>query len=285
MIDDFMIRAALAGVGIALLTGPLGCHIVWQRLAYFGDTISHSALLGVAIALVLSLDLSLGVFVAAAGVALLLLLLGRRQGLPPDALLGTLAHGSLAFGLVILSFVSGARVDLVNVLFGDILGVSNTDVLVIYLVAGAILLSLVFIWRPLLAATVHSDLAAAEGVRNEPVRILFMLMVAATVAVSVKIVGVLLITAMLIIPAAAARRFAASPESMAILASLVGVLAVLGGLGVSNQFDTPTGPSIVALAAVLFLVSRLLPALAGGGRLSGRRARPDPATTRARESV
>ncbi len=258
MSDPFFIRALLAGIGIVLVTGPVGCQIVWQRMAYFGDTVAHSALLGISIALLAQVHLSVGAFIAAAIVALSLVWFGRQRGLPSDALLGILAHGSLATGLVMVSLIDGARVDLVNVLFGDILAVSDGDIVMIYAVATAVLLLLAVIWRPLLAATVNQEIAAAEGQRTELVRFGFLLLVAAVVAIAVKIVGVLLLTAMLIIPAATARRFAGSPEAMALISVLVGVAAVLCGLLLSLHLDSPSGPSIVLAATVFFLVSHSL---------------------------
>lgn len=255
MLDDFFLRALLAGTGIALVTGPIGCQIVWQRMAYFGDTVAHSALLGIAVALLLQVHLSVGAFLAAAGVALALVWFGRDRGLPSDALLGILAHGSLACGLVLVSLIDGARVDLVNVLFGDILAVSDVDIAAIFLVSLIVLIALAVIWRPLLAATINQEIAAAEGQHTELIRFGFLLMVAAVVAIAVKIIGVLLLTAMLIIPAATARRFAKSPEAMAFISTLIGVCAVLGGLVLSLYLDTPSGPSIVLAATAFFVLS------------------------------
>lgn len=263
MIDDFLVRALLAGLGIVLVTGPIGCQIVWQRMAYFGDTVAHSALLGIALALLMHVHLSIGAFLAAAVVAVALIGLGRQRAVTSDALLGILAHGSLATGLVMVSFIEGARVDLVNVLFGDILAVSTTDLIVIYSVAAIVLLVLTMLWRPLLATTISADIAAAEGTATGWIRFVFLLMVAAVVAIAVKIVGVLLLTAMLIIPASAARVWARSPESMAVLAVLIGILAVASGLALSLYFDTPSGASIVLAATIVFLISQVINGIRG----------------------
>lgn len=255
MLDDFFTRALIAGVGVAIVAGPLGCFIVWRRLAYFGDTLSHAALLGVAFALLFDVNLTLAVFVVAASVSLALLMLQRQATLSSDSLLGLLAHSALALGLVVLAFMTWVRIDLMSFLFGDILAVSGTDIAVIY-AGGAIILGvLVFIWHPLFATTVNRELAEAEGMNPNRVNVIFMLLMATVIAISIKIVGVLLITAMLIIPAATARRYARGPEQMAILAALFGVFAVLGGLGGSLQWDTPSGPSIVVAATILFLIS------------------------------
>ncbi|MCB8838987.1 metal ABC transporter permease [Aurantimonas sp. VKM B-3413] len=255
MLDDFFVRALVAGVGVALVAGPLGCFIVWRRLAYFGDTLSHASLLGVALAFLLNTNIILTVFVVAVAVSVALLALQRRATLSSDSLLGLLSHSALAIGLVVLSFLTYLRVDLMGFLFGDILAVSRTDIAIIYAGGLAVLLVLAVIWRPLLAATVNGELAAAEGMRPERAQFVFMLLMATVIAIAMKIVGVLLITALLIIPAATARKFASGPETMAVFAALIGAAAVVGGLFGSLNFDTPSGPSIVVAALVLFVIS------------------------------
>ncbi|MEP4378297.1 MAG: metal ABC transporter permease [Alphaproteobacteria bacterium] len=259
MLDDFFVRALVAGVGVALVAGPLGCLIVWRRLAYFGDTLSHSALLGVALALLLQVNITAAVFAVSALVALSLLSLQRHASLSSDSLLGLLAHSSLALGLVALAFLPSVRVDLLGFLFGDILAVSNLDIAVIYIGGAAVTLVLIFVWRPLFAATVNYELAEAEGMKPARANVIFMLLMATVIAISMKIVGVLLITALLIIPAATARRMASGPEAMALIAIVLGVVAVVAGLFGSLEWDTPSGPSIVVAALILFLLA-LLPA-------------------------
>jgi zinc transport system permease protein len=266
MLDDFFVRAIVAGVGVALVAGPLGCFIVWRRLAYFGDTLSHSALLGVALALILQVNITAAVFAVSALVALSLLGLQRRASLSSDSLLGLLAHSSLALGLVALAFLPSVRVDLMGFLFGDILAVSIPDLTVIYLGGAAVALVLAFVWRPLFAATVNYELAEAEGMRPDRANVIFMLLMATVIAISMKIVGVLLITALLIIPAATARRMARGPEAMALIAAVLGVVSVVAGLFGSLEWDTPSGPSIVVAALILFLLA-LLPVV---GILRGR---------------
>jgi len=257
MLDDFFIRALAAGIGLAITVGPLGCLVVWRRMAYFGDTMAHSALLGVALSLLMDLNLTLSVFAVAAAVSLLLLLLQKRGTLSTDALLGILSHATLAIGLVLVSFMTWVRIDLVGFLFGDILAVSRGDVDLVWGGGILVLFAVVRLWRPLVASTVNPELAEAEGLEPETARLVFMLLMALVIAIAMKVVGILLITALLIIPAATARRFSASPETMAVLASLVGVLAVVGGLFGSLKFDTPSGPSIVVAALVLFVASLL----------------------------
>jgi len=255
MLDDFFARAILAGLGVALVAGPLGCFVVWRRLAYFGDTLSHAALLGVALAFLFEINIPLAVFAVSVMISLALLLLQKRATLSSDALLGLLSHSALALGLVALAFMTWVRMDLMGLLFGDILAVSKIDIAVIWTGGVAVLVVLALIWRPLFAATVSAELAEAEGMHPDRANLIFMILMATVIAMSIKIVGVLLITAMLIIPAATARRFASGPEQMAVFASLAGMAAIVLGLEASLRWDTPSGPSIVVAALVLFLAA------------------------------
>ncbi len=258
---DFLLNALLAGLALALVAGPLGSFVVWRRMAYFGDTLSHAALLGVALGFLLDVSPTLAVTVGCVLLAVLLVTLQQRQPLAADTLLGILAHSTLSLGLVTLSFMKEVRVDLMAYLFGDLLAVSASDLL--WIIAGsALVLALIcFLWRPLLAITVHEELAKVEGLPVGAIRLALMLLIAIVIAVAMKIVGVLLITSLLIIPAAAAQRqrHARSPEQMAVGASLLGLVAVCAGLALSWFKDTPAGPSIVVSAAGLFLLSFVLP--------------------------
>jgi|TARA_R110002072_G_scaffold2069_33_gene17510 zinc transport system permease protein len=257
VLDDFFFRALLAGIGLAVIAGPLGCFIVWRRMAYFGETIANSALLGVALAFLLDLNLMIGVFLVSAVISLILLLLQRRPSLSTDALLGILSHSALALGLVIIALMTWLRIDLIALLIGDILAVNKLDIALIYGGGAIILTLLVLLWRPLLAATVSEELAEAEGLRPERAKLIFMVLMALAIAIALKLVGILLITSLLIIPAATARRFGHTPEAMAVIAALLGALAVTFGLYGSLAFDTPSGPSIVVAALGLFIVSLL----------------------------
>ncbi|MCF7200528.1 zinc ABC transporter permease subunit ZnuB [Pseudomonas oligotrophica] len=252
---DFLLNALLAGLALALVAGPLGSFVVWRRMAYFGDTLSHAALFGVALGLMLDVNLTLAVAVGCVLLALLLVTLQQRQPLASDTLLGILAHSTLSLGLVSLSFMKDVRVDLMGYLFGDLLAVGPVDLAWIIGGSALVLLILVPLWRPLLAITVHEELARVEGLPVAAIRLALMLLIAVVIAVAMKIVGVLLITSLLIIPAAAAQRHARTPEQMALGASILGIVAVCLGLTLSWYEDTPAGPSIVVSAAALFLLS------------------------------
>lgn len=260
MSEDFFFRAMVAGLGIALVAGPLGCLIVWRRMAYFSDSLAHSSLLGIALGFLLSINLTYGIIAACLTLALALAGLQGQKQLATDTLLGILAHAALSVGLVVLSLMEGLRVDLLGYLFGDILAVTQSD---LYWILGGgtiVLVILTLLWRPLIATTIQEELAEAEGIPTTTVRLGYMLLLAVVIAISMKIVGILLVTSLLIIPAASARRFAKTPEQMALVSAGIGALSVIGGLFGSLRWDTPSGPSIVVAATILFVIS-----LASGG--------------------
>jgi zinc transport system permease protein len=257
MLDDFTTRALLAGLGLALATGPLGSFVVWRRMAYFGDATSHAAILGVALALAFQLPLTLGVLGVALAMALTVSTLAAK-GWAMDTTLGVLAHSALAFGLVAISFVPGVRTDLSAYLFGDILVVSRADLALIWGGAALVLALLVWRWQALLTATLSEELAHAAGLNPNRERLVLTVALALVVAVAIKVVGALLIAAMLIIPAAAARALSRTPEAMAALATGIGGLAAFLGLQLSLWQDTDAGPSIVAAAAVIFALAAVV---------------------------
>jgi len=256
LFDSFLIRAALAGLGVALAAAPLGCFVVWRRMAYFGDATAHASILGVALALSFQTSVFTGVLVVSLLMATTVSTLSSR-GFAMDTLLGVLAHSALAFGLVAVSFLQGVRIDLMAYLFGDILAVGRLDLAVIWGGALLVLALLWWRWSALLTATLNPDLAYAAGIDPRREQLVLTIALALVVAVAIKVVGVLLIAAMLIIPAATARPFAATPERMALIAAVIGGVSALGGLQLAFAFDTPTGPTIVCLAATLFTLSSL----------------------------
>ena len=256
---ELLLRAWLGGMGVAAVAGPLGAFVVWRRMAYFGDTLAHSALLGVALGLLFDINLNLAVVVLCVGLAAVLVTLQKKHIIATDTLLGILAHSSLSLGLVAVSFLDNIRIDLMAYLFGDLLAIGPTDLYWIYGGGVLVLLLLVVFWKSLLAMTVNEELAKVEGYPVEAIRLLLMLLVALVIAVAMKIVGVLLITSLMIIPAATARRLSNSPVQMATVGSVLGCLAVSAGLLASYQWDTPAGPSVVVCAAGLFILIYSLP--------------------------
>ena len=257
MLDDFFIRALIAGIGVAIVTGPLGCFVIWRRLSYFGDTLAHSALLGVTIAFTLEFNIAFSVFIISSIIALILIQLQKKTNLPGDALLGLLAHSSLAVGLVVVGFLTFIRFDIMGLLFGDILAVTINDLITIWIGGALILLVLKLIWKPLFASTVNYELAEAEGLNPDRAKAIFTILMAGIIAISIKMVGLLLITGMLIIPAAMARNLSDNPQKMVLFSIIGGVLSVIIGLFSSLEFNTPSGPSIITAALVLFILSLL----------------------------
>ena len=263
--EPFLMRALLAGIGLAIVAAPLGCFVVWRRMAYYGETVAQAGLIGIAAGLALSLNLTASVLVVTLAVSALLVLLSRQQIVPFDSLLGLLAHAALAVGVIAASLVRGPQLDLMAFLFGDIFAITSTDLRWIYIGGAVALGALVFVWRPLLSLSVHEDLAAAEGVPTDRIKLMFVLILALVVAIAIKIVGVLLTIAFLIMPAAAARPLSETPEQMALFAAIFGALSVALGLFVSVTFDTPGGPSIVLMLA-LFFAAAIFPTVLRGRR-------------------
>lgn len=250
---DFVLYALAAGIALALVAGPLGSFIVWRRMSYFGDTLAHSALLGIAIGLLTDSNPQLSIIVSCLLFAFMLTLLDRKPSLSTDTLLGILAHSSLALGIVVLALADSVRVDLEAYLFGALLTISNADLIwilaVVVFVAGA----LYKFWNDLVSITVHAELAEIEGTNIKRLNLILVLLIALTIAVSMKIVGVLLVTSLLIIPPAAARQLSETPEQMALKASCIGVLSVVLGLSSAFYFNMPVGPAIVVIATLIFL--------------------------------
>lgn len=257
LLEPFLVRALIAGIGIAIVVGVLGCFVVWRRMAYFGDSLAHSALLGVALGMLAGVSVNIGIVFVCAVFAGSLVWLQQQRWLATDTLLGILAHSALSVGMVAISFLDAPRFDVQAYLFGDLLSVHWSDIIWIY-AGGAVVVGLIVAnWPSLVLMTIHEDLARAEGVRPVLMQLLLMLMMTLVVAISVRMVGMLLITSLLIIPAATARQLVRSPEAMALLAAILGMVAVGIGMAASLSLDTPTGPTIVSASAAMFAL--LLP--------------------------
>lgn len=257
VLDDFMTRAFLAGIGLAIATAPLGCLVVWRRMAFFGDATAHAAILGVALALAIDMPIFVGALIVALVMAMLVSALSGR-GYASDTLLGVMSHSALAFGLVAVSFMADIRVDLMGFLFGDILAVTRQDLLIIWLGGGMVSALVWWRWSAALTVTISPDLAQAAGINPGREALRLNLALALTVAIAIKVVGALLIAAMLVIPAAAARPLAGTPERMALVAGGLSIIATIGGLNLAFVFDAPAGPTIVSCLTAMFLTSSTL---------------------------
>ena len=257
--DDFVLLALAGGIGVALAAGPVGCFVVWRRMAYFGTALAHAVLLGVALGFLLDLEPFLAVFAMSFMLAGSLMLLEKQRFVSLDALLGVLAHAVFAAGIVVIAFMENLRVNLLGYLFGDILSVGAVDLWLIYITAAVALALLIWQWRNLLSITVNRDLAAVEGVQVERTRFLALILLSGVIAIGMKIVGMLLVVAMVIIPPAAARCMASTPEQMAVLSTVIGIISVVVGVLGSLVWDIPSGPAIVLVASAVFFVSLLIP--------------------------
>ncbi len=255
---EFLLPSIVAGIGIAIIAGPLGSFVVWRRMAYFGDTLAHASLLGLALGFLLDINLYLALLVCSLSLAVILVTMQRQQLIATDTLLGILAHSSLSLGLIAVSFLDNVRIDLMSYLFGDLLAVSPADLWFIWSGVAAVSLAVYLFWRPLLSSSVNEELASVEGVNIELMRLVLMLLIGLVIAVGMKFVGALIMTSLMIIPAATARRIAKTPEQMAVLASLIGIISVLIGISLSWQFDIPAGPSVVVSATMMFMLSQTL---------------------------
>lgn len=253
---EFLLPSILAGLGIAVLSGPLGSFIVWRKMAYFGDTLAHASLMGLSLGILLDININVALVCCSLILSVALVLFQRQSVLATDTLLGILAHSSLSIGLIAVSFLDDVRIDLMGYLFGDLLSVTPQDLLFIWLGVLVVLSLLYFLWHPLLSSSVSEELASVEGINIELMKMLLMLMIGAVIAIGMKFVGALIMTSLLIIPAATARRIAKSPEHMAIYAALIGALSVFLGLALSWNFDTPAGPSVVVSASLFFILSQ-----------------------------
>ncbi len=254
---EFLLAPLLAGLLIALVAGPLGAFVVWRKMAYFGDTLAHGSLFGLALGFLFQVNMNVALVVSCALLALMLVLIERKNSMSTDTLLGIIAHTSLSLGLVAISFLDNLRVDLMGYLFGDLLSVNMQDLWWIGGISVLVSLIVAFTWRALLAITISEDMARVDGYPVDKLKLLLMLLIAMVVAIAMKFIGALIITSLMIIPAATARRFSKSPEQMACYASLIGICAVFGGMCLSWYQDTPAGPSVVVVAALLFLLSQL----------------------------
>lgn len=259
--QPFLVRALAAGVGLAVVAAPLGCVVVWRRMSYAGETLAQASLLGVALGLGLRLDPTLPVIAAAVAAAIVIILFGRQKLLSLDSVLGLMHHATLALGYIAIAMIKGSG-DLTGYLFGDILAVTSKDLIWVFGGGGLVLAVTLYLWKPLVRLALHEDLAAAEGINPGRVRAAFDIMLAVTIAIAMKILGILLVMAFLIVPAVAARPLASTPDRMALGAAAISAISVVFGIALSYQYDIPGGgaPCIVlvmtAFAALSLMAAR-----------------------------
>lgn len=256
---ELILPPILAAVFLACISGPLGCFVVWKKMAYFGDTVAHAALLGVGLGVILSIATQISVIILCLLVAILVAYFNSKKYLSTDTTLGILAHGSLALGMLTVTVVSPTRINLQGILMGDLLTVGYSEALHVGILSIVIIALIVKLWRHFLMSAIDEDLATVEGYSPNKNQFLLTLTIALTIAFGIKLVGALLISGLLIIPAAGARKLSSSPEAMAITAGLIGLVSSVLGLISSAYWDLPAGPAIVCCALLIFIAALFYP--------------------------
>jgi zinc transport system permease protein len=254
-LDDFLLRALFAGLIMVVIAAPMGCLMVWQRLAFLSDTLGHAAVMGVGLGLMLQIEPLYGVLAVALVIVFSLSRVSHFNNALSETTLAIISHTGLAGGIILVGLLPAPTVNLEAILFGDLLATTRGDLLNLLLTTIVLLVLLLRYWRAFVAVSVSREIAQAEGIEVRRVQALMYVMIALLVAVMMKVMGVLLIAAMLVIPTSSARLFSRSPEQMVLISGLYGLAALGGGLTGSFQFDWQTGPAIVISATLLLLLT------------------------------
>lgn len=253
---NILIKAMLVGIGIAIISGPMGSLIVWQRMAYFGDTLAHATLLGASIAAMLNINIYYGLIFTCVLIAIILKLTSKN--FTNDTTLSILSHSILAIGLISATLIKDTRIDLLGYLCGDILSITNNDLLWILGMDIIVFSILILCWNKFVFLTINRELAMVEGINVNKLQWILIILISLIFAISIRLVGILLINSLLIIPCSIAKLWAKSPTQMAILGSIYGCLSIILGILASIYLDLPTGAAIVVTAALIFLINYLI---------------------------
>ncbi|AYN24750.1 zinc ABC transporter permease subunit ZnuB [Buchnera aphidicola] len=248
----------LAGILLSFATGPLGSFIIWRRISSFGDTLSHSSILGLAISILFKIDSFYTVLFFMSFLAIVLAWIEKLLSVSLETILSIISYSSLSLGMIFISLMSTSRhIDLSNYLFGDLLIVTKFDLFIISLGSLTVLTVLFLRWNSILLLTINEELAQIDGVNIFYARLTLMLTTALAISIAIKFVGVLLITSLLIIPPATAQLFSDSPEKMIIISIIISIISVTGGIFLSFFYNTPTSPSIVLFSSCVYLLSNV----------------------------
>ena len=258
LLDDFVVRSVIAGLLMITIAAPMGCLMVWQRLAFLSDTLGHAAVLGVGLGLWLQLHPMVGVLAVVVLIVISLSRVVSFNNALSETTLAVISHSGLAAGLILLGTMPSQTISLESILFGDLLATTVTDLGLIFATVVILVFLLLQHWRSFVAVSVSREVAQAEGIEVRRLQFLMYLMIALLVAVMMKVMGVLLIAAVLVIPTSSARLLSKSPEQMVLISALFGAASLGGGMLSSFQFDWQTGPAIVLSAAVLLIVTLLV---------------------------
>ena len=262
LLDDFVIRALIAGLLMVSIAAPMGCLMVWQRLAFLSDTLGHAAVLGVGIGIGLQIHPMLGVLAVILLIVLSLSRVNSFNNALSETTLAIISHSGLAAGLILLGTMPSQNISLESILFGDLLATSENDLMMIAITVTVLVFLLLHHWRSFVAVSVSREIAQAEGIEVRKTQFLMYLMIALLVAVMMKVMGVLLIAAALVIPTSSARLVSRSPEQMVLFSAIFGIGSLAGGMTSSFHFDWQTGPAIVLSAAVLLVITLVVKQLA-----------------------
>jgi ABC-type Mn2+/Zn2+ transport system permease subunit len=257
--EPFMQRALVAALILSPLCALLGVFMTARRMSFFSDTVAHGALAGIALGFLWgATDPTLSMLIFSLGIAGAILWLKDNTDLLTDTIMALLMSGSVSLGIIILSMLKGYRGEIHRLLFGDILAINETQ-----LIMAAVLLVVeggaFFYWiNPLALITAHEEMAHVCGIRVKTMNFIFVLMLTVTVAVSIRLIGILLVTSLLVIPSASARNVSRNLRQQIILSALFGLIGGATGTMMSYQLDIPCGPTIVMAGIILFILSLII---------------------------
>jgi manganese/iron transport system permease protein len=256
--DAFFIRALVALVLVGVVCAVVGTYVVLRGIAFIGDAISHAAFPGVVAAYLLQVPFYLGAAVAAVSTALAIGYVTKRSGLRQDTAIGVLFAGTFALGVFLFSSIQGYVADLFSFLFGNVLAIGTTDLVALVVLGGGVLLAVAFLWKELLYATFDPLGAAASGINVDRLEYVFLALVALTIVVSLQAVGIILVVAMLVTPAATAQLLTVRFTRVMLLAAVIGIASAVAGLYLSYWLDAASGATIVLVQTGAFLVALAL---------------------------
>jgi zinc transport system permease protein len=255
---DFIWLALAGALLITLMSAPVGAFMLWRRMAFVGDALAHTTLLGLGIGLWLQIPIQLSLLLVSVIVAVSITRIHQRNNLSTDTFIAIAAHSSLALGMLVVTLLPEARIDLMGYLFGDLLNLTMQDIWGL-LIASLLTLSILYrYWQGLILTCLNAELARLAGHDTQKLNLILALLIALIIALSTKLVGALLITALLITPAAIARRWSQTPIGMIQGAIVISWLAIAIGISLSWHFDLPVSPAIVAVLFAGFIASRAL---------------------------
>jgi manganese/iron transport system permease protein len=265
--DAFFIRALLALVLVGVVCAVVGTYVVLRGIAFMGDAIAHAAFPGVVAAYMLSIPFYIGAAIAAVATALAIGFVTKRAGLRQDTAIGVLFAGTFALGVFLFSSISGYVADLFSFLFGNVLAIGMSDLIALLILGGGVIVTVAVLWKDFLYATFDPLGAAASGIRVDRLEYLFLALVAVTIVISLQAVGIILVVAMLVTPAATAQLLTVRFTRVMVLAGVVGITSAILGLYLSYWLDVASGATIVLVQTGAFLLALLL----GNRGLLGRR--------------